>query len=527
MDIRDILGIKGDAVQTKAKAKDPSLKKPEGVSREVWQITQGFSYHGDGAPPVVPTGAPVGLKEKRKTAAKKVNWQWKPFTSSARSDGLQLNHWVKANGGGGVGSNGGDVGGDYAFAKYNKKVDIVKYSDEEYAASLIDDKWTREETDHLFDLCERYDLRFVIIADRYALEARTCEDLKQRYYSVAKKLLEQRGNGAEETLNHPIVRQPFNSAHERERKRCLEIMLGRTPQQLQEEAELMERARVIEEERRKREAILPSPKVPQAVTPHALATTPSLSASPSGRSRIRGQSERGGEDRLTPVPLKADDSLEAHRPVRSAVEVEEFVDTGPLSLGPLGGAKPEPGVYLRSKFTATAASSVALLGAAPRISKRVDQVLDELGIKALRTPTRATTRLWLQARTEAATLLELRKQRSRQQEALGVAAQPSAQASALAATTVVPAYNTPAAQAVGAPSATPKAQRSARVAGAVDSMSTPMVTEREVVTPNTGTDPKNSNKRGGLKRKVPAPARFEDSPPRRTDKRPRVGRKVE
>eukprot|EP00854_Cymbomonas_tetramitiformis_P003590 gene3590-4518_t len=346
MDIRDILGIKGDAVQTKAKAKDPSLKKPEGVSREV-------------------------------------NWQWKPFTSSARSDGLQLNHWVKANGGGGVGSNGGDVGGDYAFAKYNKKVDIVKYSDEEYAASLIDDKWTREETDHLFDLCERYDLRFVIIADRYALEARTCEDLKQRYYSVAKKLLEQRGNGAEETLNHPIVRQPFNSAHERERKRCLEIMLGRTPQQLQEEAE----------------------------------------------------SERGGEDRLTPVPLKADDSLEAHRPVRSAVEVEEFVDTGPLSLGPLGGAKPEPGVYLRSKFTATAASSVALLGAAPRISKRVDQVLDELGIKALRTPTRATTRLWLQARTEAATLLELRKQRSRQQEALGVAAQPSAQASALAATT--------------------------------------------------------------------------------------------
>lgn len=154
-------------------------------------------------------------------------------------------------------------------------------------------------------------------------------------------------------------------------------------------------------------------------------------------------------------------------------------------------------------------------------------MLDELGIKALRTPTRATTRLWLQARTEAATLLELRKQRSRQQEALGVAVQPSGQAAALAATTVVPAYNTPAVQVVGAPVATPKAQRSARFAGVVDSMSTPMVAEREVVTPNAGTDPKNSNKRGGLKRKVPAPARFEDSPPRRTDKRPRVGRKVE
>lgn len=42
--------------------------------------------------------------------------------------------------------------------------------------------WTKEETDQLFELCERFDLRFTIIADRFPL-SRTVEELKDRYYS--------------------------------------------------------------------------------------------------------------------------------------------------------------------------------------------------------------------------------------------------------------------------------------------------------------------------------------------------------
>lgn len=42
--------------------------------------------------------------------------------------------------------------------------------------------WTKEETDQLFDLCERFDLRFIVIADRFPL-SRTVEELKDRYYS--------------------------------------------------------------------------------------------------------------------------------------------------------------------------------------------------------------------------------------------------------------------------------------------------------------------------------------------------------
>ncbi|RWW75291.1 hypothetical protein BHE74_00016682, partial [Ensete ventricosum] len=42
--------------------------------------------------------------------------------------------------------------------------------------------WSKEETDQLFDFCERFDLRFIIIADRFPYP-RTVEELKNRYYS--------------------------------------------------------------------------------------------------------------------------------------------------------------------------------------------------------------------------------------------------------------------------------------------------------------------------------------------------------
>lgn len=42
--------------------------------------------------------------------------------------------------------------------------------------------WTKEETDQLFDLCQQFDLRFVVIADRFP-SSRTVEELKDRYYS--------------------------------------------------------------------------------------------------------------------------------------------------------------------------------------------------------------------------------------------------------------------------------------------------------------------------------------------------------
>lgn len=42
--------------------------------------------------------------------------------------------------------------------------------------------WTKEETDELFELCARFDLRFIVIADKLP-SSRTVEELKNRYYS--------------------------------------------------------------------------------------------------------------------------------------------------------------------------------------------------------------------------------------------------------------------------------------------------------------------------------------------------------
>ena len=47
---------------------------------------------------------------------------------------------------------------------------------------IIYQAWTREETDQLFDLSARFDLRFVVIADKLPY-SRTVEELKNRYYS--------------------------------------------------------------------------------------------------------------------------------------------------------------------------------------------------------------------------------------------------------------------------------------------------------------------------------------------------------
>lgn len=46
-------------------------------------------------------------------------------------------------------------------------VQVPVYSEQEYQVHLHDDGWTKAETDHLFDLCKRFDLRFVVVHDRY------------------------------------------------------------------------------------------------------------------------------------------------------------------------------------------------------------------------------------------------------------------------------------------------------------------------------------------------------------------------
>ncbi|KAF3329953.1 SWR1-complex protein 4 [Carex littledalei] len=173
MDAKDILGLPKTAFpgnqERKSRTPKEPQRKPDGVSREVYALTGGV------LPPLMPNLDPLHLKKRPIVGKEKITWQWLPFTSTARTDNLQLYHWVRV-------VNGVPPTGDYAFAKCNKSVDVLKYTDEEYEKHLTDNAWSKEETDKLFELCERFDLRFIVIADRFPND-RTVEELKSRYYS--------------------------------------------------------------------------------------------------------------------------------------------------------------------------------------------------------------------------------------------------------------------------------------------------------------------------------------------------------
>ena len=71
----------------------------------------------------------------------------------------------------------------YPFARFNRKVEVIKYTDEEYQKVIapLSSDWSKQETDHLFRLCEKYSLRFIVVADRFeqALEEEVIPERKR------------------------------------------------------------------------------------------------------------------------------------------------------------------------------------------------------------------------------------------------------------------------------------------------------------------------------------------------------------
>jgi len=158
-------------------------------------------------------------------------------------------------------------------------------------APLVCD-WDRLETDVLFELCERFDLRFINIADRLSEEVsdkiieqhtkatqnvnvpklkkrdlksktkakqepletalprreRTVDEIKDRYYSVARGVLVLRGSDG-----HPIVTKPFNYEAEVRRKKDLEKYMMRSRQQQEKGKHLLQEIKKIESKIKKLE----------------------------------------------------------------------------------------------------------------------------------------------------------------------------------------------------------------------------------------------------------------------------------
>lgn len=58
---------------------------------------------------------------------------------------------------------------DYAFAKYSKPPHIHYFTSDQYGQLLSksENGWTEDETKYLLDMCEKYELRFIVVQDRW------------------------------------------------------------------------------------------------------------------------------------------------------------------------------------------------------------------------------------------------------------------------------------------------------------------------------------------------------------------------
>ncbi|KAK5629142.1 hypothetical protein RRF57_004857 [Xylaria bambusicola] len=289
-DIRDVLNLPSDNAgprpnkKQKTSAARPNLK---GLAREVQ------SLGGDNPIAIVPE---IATFKKRRFGSRKpaARWDMSPFRNSARSDqSLLLRHWRKETedqsratsqpqsdgqtpGDSGMeGTKKTDVTEDSGFAKFNVQVDVPQYSEDQYASNLVNDDWTKDETDYLFELAKDFDLRWPLIWDRYeyspqlpedmkeeneadgtdpsialipAPKSRTMEDLKKRYYEVAAKMMAvqkpvQYMTQAEFSLHETMAN--FNPASELARKKFAQDSLSRSTDEAREEEQLLIEVRRI------------------------------------------------------------------------------------------------------------------------------------------------------------------------------------------------------------------------------------------------------------------------------------------
>ncbi|XP_066996628.2 DNA methyltransferase 1-associated protein 1 isoform X2 [Anabrus simplex] len=252
-DIRDILELDrplspeitkeiifGTDKQKKKTTPNRVQKRPEGMHREVFALL--CTDNKDG-PPLFPTDTGQGYKQvKAQLGMRRArSWRWMDFSNTARTDGALFKHWRRAE----------DEGKEYPFAKFNKQVDVPTYNDVTYSQHLQCGSWSKDETDHLFDLCRRFDTRFIIIHDRWdrsRFMERSVEDLKERYYDVYNTLAKVRAVPGQDPKLHF-----YDADHERRRKEQLRRLFDRTPEQIEEEQYLINELRKIEARKRERE----------------------------------------------------------------------------------------------------------------------------------------------------------------------------------------------------------------------------------------------------------------------------------
>ncbi|CDK27208.1 unnamed protein product [Kuraishia capsulata CBS 1993] len=240
-DILDVLNIQSSHVQKKrpgdAKPAGPKKKKQGTMNRELYNLI------GQNAPPIAMEKTSK-FKSRLNSSVKTTPWSYTSFVNEARQDGLELHHWIKGS---------SDLAKDkeYPFAKFNSKINIPELTEDNYKESLGSEDWSFEETKHLFELANDFDINWFVIYDRYDFDGaeRSLEDLKERFYDACEKLLTKKYESSytdEKTQTLIDNLKSFDKSKELERKEYLSRLLQRNPTEIAEEQSLVIEARKFE-----------------------------------------------------------------------------------------------------------------------------------------------------------------------------------------------------------------------------------------------------------------------------------------
>ncbi|POS85470.1 hypothetical protein EPUL_001427 [Erysiphe pulchra] len=262
-DFRDMLNLPGEARRSGKKQKASGTKAVlKGLAREVQNLS------GDNPIAIVPK---TSIFKKRRIGSRKpaAKWQLKPFKNTARNDQtLILKHWrrkvedsvlpgdEKLNK-----ATRSDIE-DSIFAKFNVRVKVVNYNENQYNNHLQSPDWTKDETDYLMKLVEEYDLRWPVIWDRYnylppssvtslgnnekailtITNIRSMEDIKERFYKVSAKIMQLSSDKnclSSYESNQLEAMLKFNKQQEIARKGFAEATFHRTIEEAKEEENLL------------------------------------------------------------------------------------------------------------------------------------------------------------------------------------------------------------------------------------------------------------------------------------------------
>lgn len=322
-------------------------RRQDGMQRELYALL------GENTPPIAV--APDNKFKNTPNWRQKVTpWTKAKFKNRARDDDLQLSHWVRGL---------PDEDEVYRFSRYNTKLNIPEWTNDDYAL-FKSDSWTLEETRYLFDLAKKYDLKWFVVHDRYSYSTRSIEDLKERYYEVCSALLKKDPNlsPADQDL---LTQMQYSKASELERKAHLEHLLSRTPAEVAEEEALILESRRLESQA---ERLLAERNeiINLLETPQATASIQNYQTS-QGLAQLH-QQLLAEKSRKPKEPVRKDYNKSG---IANLILQKRLSAKEELAFGVSYSDRLTPGVYLRSQKLSTMKQSAA---------QKTRSVLQELGI---------------------------------------------------------------------------------------------------------------------------------------------------